>query len=150
MSISNLSSYYPSLKTEQRTEANTPVEDELENGVWVDVPDSRKCTFSNTVKVVLIPKRAEYTSANLENLIWWSESDLKGFPRTSLNEIIQLWENRGPLRELLTENSVRKLEDLKERNPEITTIDFRSHQNIVKDLFSIAFQPDAEPVNNLK
>jgi len=50
----------------------------------------REVKFSNSVKVILIPKREEYSVAGIDALIWWTDADYNIFKSAAISELRDL------------------------------------------------------------
>ena len=59
------------------------------------VIEERKVSFNTVVRVILIPSRAEYESADLTVSLWWDDFDYAGFKACAFKELRALMASRG-------------------------------------------------------
>lgn len=57
--------------------------------------DERKVSFHTVVRVILIPSRAEYDSADLTVSLWWDDFDYATFKACAFKELRALMASRG-------------------------------------------------------
>lgn len=67
--------------------------------------EKRKVSFHTVSRVVLIPSRSEYASADLTLILWWDDFDYVSFKASAIQELRDLMKSR----DLMDTNEAAKI-----------------------------------------
>lgn len=84
----------------------------------------RKVKFQSQVRVVLIPSRSEYVSANLALYLWWEETDYTFFKASAISELKE--HMRFKSEKCTTKEAIQILYQPDSNNDEIVNENFNS------------------------